>query len=213
MKSPYKGYQKKKPLRQTIKALKIKDFKKKTPLPKGKKMNTSTSIHKQEPKAEPKQEAKAEPKREEKAPARAEIPSHDPEKKQDNRQEVQREVEQKAQETRTDKAEPTKPAAQKAQETKTYPVYPKPAPSEAEPRQIRAQERVKLEVGQPYSPLTPEAAVAALNPGESKPPSSEGRDAKVLRILKTSLGRLTGRGMPELDDEVAQLIGELEGKK
>ena len=42
-------------------------------------------------------------------------------------------------------------------------------------------------------------------------PPAEDQSAKILRILKSSRERLRGRGMPELDGEVDELISELEG--
>ena len=45
--------------------------------------------------------------------------------------------------------------------------------------------------------------------GAEKPPK-EDLDARILRVLKTARVRLQGRGMPELDLEVDELIRELE---
>jgi hypothetical protein len=53
--------------------------------------------------------------------------------------------------------------------------------------------------------------VGALPKGEK--PKPEDQSERILRILKTSRSRLQGRGMPELDIEVDELIKELEKGK
>ena len=91
---------------------------------------------------------------------------------------------------------------------KPEPEHPNPAapiylsPAAAAEKEARETVRAQGSTGAP---------VVGASTQEAR--SKEDQSEKILRVLKTARVRLQGRGMPELDIEVDQLIGELEKKK
>lgn len=83
----------------------------------------------------------------------------------------------------------------------------KKAAAEKEHEPIRSGDTVVVSSAEAKAPA---ARAVVPEPDKPKPPS-ETKNERILRIIKLARERLRGRGSPELDVEVDELIAEVEG--